>query len=76
MAFGLGRLGWAPEQFWAATPREVAAALSFHAGAVPAGAPDRNALTSLMTAHPDLRADASATLHDIEETTCSMMIRT
>jgi uncharacterized phage protein (TIGR02216 family) len=76
MAFGLGRLGWAPQQFWSATPQEIAAALSFHAGAVSVGAPDRDALTSLMAAHPDLRADAPATPLDPEETTCSTTIRT
>lgn len=78
MAFCLGRLGWAPAQFWAATPREIAAALSFHAGTAPAGAPDRNALTRLMRAHPDLHAGRGcrpAPL-DPEEMTCSTTIRT
>lgn len=27
MSFGLGRLAWAPDVFWSATPREIAAAL-------------------------------------------------
>lgn len=52
MAFGLGRLAWSPEQFWAATPREIAAALVAHRGA-DAGATDRGALSALMTAYPD-----------------------
>ncbi len=30
MAFGLGRLGWPPDIFWAATPREIAAAMRAH----------------------------------------------
>ena len=27
MAFGLGRLRWAPDAFWAASPREIIAAI-------------------------------------------------
>lgn len=52
MSFGLGRLGWAPEQFWNATPREISAALAAHAPARPA-ATERAALQRLMAAHPD-----------------------
>ena len=53
MAFGLGRLGWEPEEFWAATPREIAAALA--AFRISAGAaPDRDRLAALMRAHPDI----------------------
>jgi uncharacterized phage protein (TIGR02216 family) len=52
MSFGLGRLGWTPENFWAATPREIAAALQAHRRAV-AKAPERAALARLMAAHPD-----------------------
>lgn len=53
MAFGLGRLGWAPDVFWAATPREIAAALKDHRSGDDTGAPARNALLALMAAHPD-----------------------
>lgn len=52
MAFGLGRLAWPPEQFWAATPREIAAAFRAHRGAV-APATDRAGLAALMAAYPD-----------------------
>jgi len=52
MAFGLGRLAWPPERFWAATPREIAAALKAHHG-VAHDATDRAALLALMAAYPD-----------------------
>ncbi len=52
MTFGLGRLGWSPEQFWAATPREIAAALCAHRRDQP-GATDRTGLTALMATYPD-----------------------
>ncbi|PZU89659.1 MAG: phage tail assembly chaperone [Chelatococcus sp.] len=55
MAFGLGRLGWPPAQFWAATPREIAAALAAFGPGTTATAPDRSALNALMAAHPDAR---------------------
>ncbi|WMT91166.1 rcc01693 family protein [Pelagibacterium sp. H642] len=53
MAVGLGVLKLSPRQFWAMTPRELAAA---HAGLTGrgAGAPlDRGALERLMALHPD-----------------------
>lgn len=52
MAFGLGRLGWSPAEFWAATPREVAAALRAHGspGRDPIG---REALSLLIATYPD-----------------------
>lgn len=53
MTFGLGRLGWTPKHFWAATPREVAAALRAHRSADGSGALGRAALAALMAAHPD-----------------------
>jgi uncharacterized phage protein (TIGR02216 family) len=53
MAFGLGRLGWTPEAFWKATPREIGAALRAHQGDQPSAATERSALRSLMAAHPD-----------------------
>lgn len=51
MAFCLGRLRWRPCDFWAATPRELAAAIGSVAGAGPA--PDRNDLAALMARFPD-----------------------
>jgi uncharacterized phage protein (TIGR02216 family) len=53
MAFGLGRLGWSPETFWAATPREIGAALRAHQVERSPPAPGRAALCALMSAHPD-----------------------
>ena len=52
MAFGLGRLRLAPEQFWATTPAELAAAWRAF-GVAGARAPDRSALAELMTRFPD-----------------------
>ncbi|WP_262333075.1 rcc01693 family protein [Bosea sp. BH3] len=52
MAFGLGRLRWPPEQFWAATPREIAAALHAHRPEQ-SGVADRAGLAALMAAFPD-----------------------
>lgn len=52
MAFGLGRLAWPPERFWAATPREIAAAL--RAYRTPGYGPtERGTLAALMVAYPD-----------------------
>lgn len=55
MAFGLGRLRWPPEQFWAATPREIAAALQAYQYMASTGAepPPRGVLARLMAAYPD-----------------------
>lgn len=53
MAFGLGRLGWPPAVFWAATPREIGAALRAHQPADSAAAPQRAGLRALMAAYPD-----------------------
>ena len=51
MAFGLGRLGLAPDAFWRMTPRELAAAAGL---AGPARAPlDRARLDALMVRFPD-----------------------
>ncbi|MGJ3263975.1 MAG: phage tail assembly chaperone [Salinarimonas sp.] len=52
LAAALGWLGWTPDTFWRATPRELAAALS---GCVPGTgeAPSRAILAALMAAHPD-----------------------
>ncbi|MDQ0509749.1 putative phage protein (TIGR02216 family) [Angulomicrobium amanitiforme] len=52
MAFGLGRLRLSSRDFWAMTPREIAAAVEAVAG--PARAPlDRAALAALMARFPD-----------------------
>ena len=53
MEFGLGRLGWPPDRFWAATPREIAAALRSHQAPQRGAAPERGALAALMDAYPD-----------------------
>jgi len=54
MAFGLGRLRLAPEQFWRATPRELAAAAHGLGGrAGEAGALPRDAFDALAQAFPD-----------------------
>jgi uncharacterized phage protein (TIGR02216 family) len=53
MAFGLGRLRWTPEAFWAATPREIAAALRAHERGPSVDAPRRETLARLMAAFPD-----------------------
>ncbi|GJD33454.1 phage tail assembly chaperone [Methylobacterium aerolatum] len=50
LALGLGQLGWRPRDFWAATPREFAAALGRRA-APPALS--RSDLLRLLEAHPD-----------------------
>ncbi|MFT5506991.1 MAG: putative phage protein (TIGR02216 family) [Hyphomicrobiaceae bacterium] len=52
MAFGLGELRLAPRDFWAMTPRELAAAVE--ASANPGTAPPTRAeLADLMTTYPD-----------------------
>ena len=52
MAFGLGAWRLAPRDFWAATPRELAAALDGRRGLIEPPA-DRAALAALMAAYPD-----------------------
>ncbi len=53
MAFGLGRLGWPPELFWAATPREIAAAIQAHKDPQADAPPPRSVLAHLMASYPD-----------------------
>jgi uncharacterized phage protein (TIGR02216 family) len=53
MAFGLGRLAWPPDRFWAATPREIAAALRAYQDQSHSTATERPALAALMDAFPD-----------------------
>ncbi|WP_449411857.1 phage tail assembly chaperone [Methylobacterium komagatae] len=50
LAFALGRLFWRPADFWAATPREFAAALPLPGGNAPLS---RAAFEGLLAAHPD-----------------------
>jgi uncharacterized phage protein (TIGR02216 family) len=59
MAFGFGRLRLSSEQFWAMTPREMAAAM---AAVLPRreAAPGRTALDALMARFPDV-AERKAT---------------
>jgi uncharacterized phage protein (TIGR02216 family) len=45
-------LGWRPDEFWRATPDELAAALGGPASATPA-APDANAIAALLAMFPD-----------------------
>lgn len=47
MALGLGRLGLSPRAFWAATPREIAAAFPSKAGF------SRGVLDALLEQFPD-----------------------
>ena len=54
MAFGLGRLRWTPAAFWAATPREILAAIEAYRPLQEGEAPARTTLDALMQAHPDL----------------------
>jgi uncharacterized phage protein (TIGR02216 family) len=52
MALGFGRLGLSSAEFWALTPRELAAAMEglFGAGLAPL---ERRTLEDLMTRYPD-----------------------
>lgn len=52
MAFGFGRLRLAPNDFWAMTPRELAAAVEGLLGPIPASL-ERNALDALIARFPD-----------------------
>jgi uncharacterized phage protein (TIGR02216 family) len=60
MAFGIGRLRWPPEIFWAASPRELMAASEAFALPTAGGAPSRAQLEALMRAHPDRSERMSA----------------
>ena len=52
MAFGLGDLQLAPRDFWAMTPRELAAAAHVHRSRTPEP-PTRARLKDLMQRYPD-----------------------
>lgn len=56
MAFGLGRLGWPPDAFWAATPCEILAAAEAFGAAETTAPPGRSDLDRLMQAYPDRQA--------------------
>jgi uncharacterized phage protein (TIGR02216 family) len=62
MAFGLGRLRWPPEAFWAATPLEILAASEAFLPQQGVETPSRSALAALMQAHPDLPNESLPTL--------------
>jgi uncharacterized phage protein (TIGR02216 family) len=51
LTLGLGILGWSPRDFWAATPREFAAALGHRSRSA---ALSRAEFEHLLAAHPDL----------------------
>jgi uncharacterized phage protein (TIGR02216 family) len=53
MAFCLGRLRWSPEQFWGATPRELAGAIRGFHGPDEARVPSLNDLEAMMLRFPD-----------------------
>ena len=53
MAFGLGRLRWTPEAFWAASPREIITAIEAYRPPQTGEPPSRMTLDALMRAHPD-----------------------
>jgi uncharacterized phage protein (TIGR02216 family) len=54
MAFGFGRLGLSSPEFWALTPRELAAALEGATGAGAGVAPlERRTFEDLMNRYPD-----------------------
>ncbi len=59
MAVGFGRLGLSSRDFWAMTPRELAAAVegAFGTAREP---PDRATLETLMTRYPDRRDRSDA----------------
>ena len=59
MAVGLGPLGLSSRDFWAMTPRELAAAVegAFGTAGEP---PDRGTLETLMTRYPDRRDQRDA----------------
>jgi uncharacterized phage protein (TIGR02216 family) len=58
MAFGFGVLRRSPQEFWAMTPRELAAAsFGVRGRTLPSGAPTRATLDELMAAFPDRTDD-------------------
>lgn len=53
MAAGLGHLGLAPSEFWAMTPRELAAAMRGRFGGTTSALPRKDDLAVLMRRFPD-----------------------
>lgn len=53
MGFGLGVLGLSPRDFWAMTPRELAAAARGRLGPVLESPPGKDDLRALMQRYPD-----------------------
>jgi uncharacterized phage protein (TIGR02216 family) len=53
MAMGLGVLGLPPRDFWAMTPKELAAAIRGRTGSGPAPAMTRGDLDALLARFPD-----------------------
>jgi len=53
MAFGIGRLGLSPREFWRATPRELSAAAGGMVGDVAGPAMGRETLAALAVRFPD-----------------------
>jgi uncharacterized phage protein (TIGR02216 family) len=53
MAFGIGRLGLSPREFWRATPRELAAAARGLGSGVVAAPMERATLAALAERFPD-----------------------
>lgn len=58
MAFGLGKLKLSSAEFWAMTPRELAAAAA--AFAPPSAPPGRGELDALISLFPDAREAAAS----------------
>jgi uncharacterized phage protein (TIGR02216 family) len=53
IALGLGRLRWSPRELWAATPREIAAAVRALTGSGAGEPATRADLERLIAAFPD-----------------------
>ncbi len=53
MSIAFGRLGISPKNFWAMTPRELAAALEPICGGVPGATLTQPGLAELMARYPD-----------------------
>ena len=60
MAFGLGRLRWSPDAFWAASPHEIIAASEAFRAAAASEPTARGVLDALMRDHPDNPGEAAS----------------
>ncbi|WP_306118129.1 MULTISPECIES: phage tail assembly chaperone [unclassified Roseitalea] len=63
MRFGLGVLGLSPADFWAMTPREIAAAMRAHERRI-VTPPDPASFAALRAAFPDAAPTQGANGHD------------